>query len=204
MRGHHLKGAVAIDAQITETGVGSFTAVASTGTVDRDGESIVPGAFNPLPATIPVHLDHVTTASNVVAWARPYYRGGQLLIDATFGSDEHAQSARRKVADGLIRSVSVVFLAHEKRAVKGVPTVFRGELLACDLVSIPANAEARILSARSLRRALNYSTADARADALLALAEVELAEAKSLLGATGAGPARLSVDAQVRSILRSL
>lgn len=198
------KGAVAIDARITDSGAGSFTAVASTGNMDRDGEIVAPGAFSPLPASIPCHLDHVTTASNVVARARPYYRGNQLLIDATFGSDEHAQTARRKVAEGLIDSVSIVFLAHEKRDVKGVPTVLRGELLACDLVSIPANAEARILSSRSLRSAMSYTTADARATALLALAELEIAQAKALLRGDHRGAVRQSTDAHIRSILRSL
>lgn len=175
------KGAVAVDATITGADRGSFTAVASTGSVDRDGEVIVPGAFNPLPASIPVHMDHDMRAANVVARARPYYRGTQLLIDAEFGSDPAAQEARRKVTEGLVDSVSIVFLASDKRDVKGVPTVFSGELLACDLVSVPANAEARVLTSRSLRSALSYTTADARADALLALAEAELADAKALL-----------------------
>lgn len=203
MRRHQMKGAVAIDARITESDAGSFTAVASTGSKDRDGEIIVPGAFSPLPQSIPVHLDHDMRAANVVARARPYYRGNQLLIDAVFGSDSGAQEARRKVAEGLVDSVSIVFLASEKRDVKGVPTVFKGELLACDLVSIPANSEARILSSRSLYRAMSPTTADARTEALLALAVVELAEAKNLLRSMPrtAGRNRRLVDAEIRSIL---
>lgn len=173
-------GKSAISARITEADSGSFTAVASTGNKDRDGEIIVPGAFT-LPPSVPVHLDHDMRASNVVARARPYYRGGRLMIDATFGSDEHAQGARRKVSEGLIDSVSVVFLPTEKRDVKGVPTIFRAELLAVDLVSIPSNSDARILSSRSLQRAMSLTTADARAEALLALAEVEIATAKAVL-----------------------
>jgi HK97 family phage prohead protease len=198
------KGATALDAQITESGQGTFTAVASTGSVDRDGEVIVPGAFSPLPASIPVHLDHDMRAANVVARARPYYEGNRLLIDASFGSDPLAQEARRKVTEGLVDSVSIVFLSSEKRDVKGVPTVFRGELLACDLVSVPANAEARILSSRSLRYAMTRPGDEARATALLALAEVELAEAKAVLRGDVRGPVSRSVDAQIRTILRCM
>ena len=195
----------AIGAQITDRGAGSFTAVASTGNMDRDGEVIVAGAFV-LPDSVPVHLDHDTRASNVVARARPYYSGGRLMIDATFGSDEHAQAARLKVAEGLIDSVSVVFLPTEKRDVKGVPTIYRAELLAVDLVSIPSNRDARILSSRSLRSAMSLTTADARADALLALVQVELADAKAVLKAAqsvprGPGRHRRQIAAELRSIL---
>lgn len=195
----------AIGAQITDRGAGSFTAVASTGNMDRDGEVIVAGAFT-FPDSVPVHLDHDMRASNVVARARPYYQGGRLMIDATFGSDEHAQAARLKVAEGLIDSVSVVFLPIEKREVKGVPTIFAAELLSVDLVSIPSNRDARILSSRSLRSALSLTTADARSEALLALAEVELADAKSVLRMArsvprGPGRLRRQTDAEIRSIL---
>src|SRR5688572_15205731 len=112
MNRHHLKaGVVTTDALITEREPGGFTAIASTGTLDRDGEVISPGALNPLPNSIPVHLDHTTTAENVIARARPYYDGPRLMIDATFGSGPKSQEARQKVAEGLIDSVSIVFLA---------------------------------------------------------------------------------------------
>lgn len=200
---HYLgvKGVSAVDARITEEDAGTFTAVASTGTLDRDGEVLVPGCFNVLPDTIKVHLDHVMTAAGVVAKARPYYRGTRLMIDGVFGTDDLSQNVRRKVAEGLIDSVSVVFRPLEKRDVKGVPTVFRAELLACDFVSIPSQPDARILSSRSLKLALRETTADARADALLALVAADIAEAKAFMAGGYRGQHRRRVDSELHSIL---
>lgn len=195
MKHHRLKGAadvVTADAPITSRDAGGFVAVASTASVDRDGEVLAAGAFDPLPASIPVHLDHVTTASNVVARARPYYEGGRLMIEARFGSDPAAQEARRKVAEGMIDSVSIVFLGEQWENVKGVKTLRKGELLACDLVSVPSQRDARILAARSLAfEAVN----DLHADALLALARAELAEAKSVLARPATKPTRSTTPA---------
>jgi hypothetical protein len=210
MRHHNVKGSagvVSVEARITEQEAGGFTAVASTGSVDRDGEVIQPGALMPLPASIPVHLDHVISASNVVARARPYYSGPRLMIDATFDSGPLGQEARRKVAEGMVDSVSIVFLGEKWETVKGVRTLTKGELLACDLVSVPSQREARILTARSFDLA-SHAVTEARTDALVALAQAEIAEAKSLLRSTShlvgprrSGPTRRDVDAKIRSIL---
>ena len=74
-----------------------------------------------------------------------------------------------------------------------------------DLVSVPANSDARILSARSLGLAMREVTADARADAradaLLALVALDIAEAKAFLAGGCRGPRRRRVDSQIRSIL---
>src|SRR4051794_33297696 len=110
VRGYKGARVEAVDAAITSADAGGFTAIASTGNMDRDGEIVRPGALSPLPDSIPVHLDHVISADNTVARAVPYYVGNRLMIDARFGSDEKAQQARRKVAEGLIDSVSIVFL----------------------------------------------------------------------------------------------
>lgn len=77
----------------------------------------------------------------------------------------------------------------------------KGELFACDIVSVPSQADARILSSRSLTLAMRQVTADARADALLALMAVEVAEARALLAGGYRGQHRRRIDAQIRSIL---
>lgn len=200
---HYSKGATSIDALITDTDSGGFTAVASTGTLDRDGEIVAPGAFAPLPDSIPVHLDHDMRAANVIARARPYYVGDRLMIDATFGSDEHAQSARRKVAEGMVDSVSIVFLPSMKREIKGVPTVLAGSLLACDVVSIPSNSEARILSSRSFDLPRHAATSYARRAALLALVDVELDEARRTLKSARREEVSRT-KSEIRAFLRSL
>ncbi len=70
-RGPTPNSAATVGGEITAADSGGFLAIASTGDVDRDGESIQPGCFNPLPTSIPVHLDHAMSAGNVIARARP-------------------------------------------------------------------------------------------------------------------------------------
>lgn len=193
------KGATAVTAPIDSADAGGFTAIASTGEVDRDGERILPGAFSGkgLPASIPVHLDHTMRAADVVARARPYYVGDELRIDATFGTGTAAQEARRLVADGLVDTVSIVFLGEKWQTIDGVRCLVQGNLLACDLVSIPANASARVVSVRSLDRssAARQAARAAQADALLTIARAELTEAKALIRSTDPrGPTRQMVD----------
>lgn len=192
-------GASTVGAEIDRSSAGGFVAIASNGDVDRDGERILPGCFDPLPASIPVHLDHTMRASSVVARGRPYYRGGVLMIDATFASTTDAQEVRTKVADGTLDSLSIVFLGSEWRDVDGVRTCVKGELLAADIVSVPSNRGARILSMRSVG-----SVGDARrqiADALLEIARADVRECQSLLRAIPGGPHRRHVDDLIREAL---
>ena len=92
-----------LSAKVTRTDAGGFVAVASTASVDRDGEVILPGAFNPLPASLPVHINHTANVRDLVARARPYYEGGRLMIEARFASTSAAQDARTLVTEGILR-----------------------------------------------------------------------------------------------------
>ena len=60
-------GASTVGAGIDRANAGGFTAIASNGDLDRDGERILPGCFSPLPDSIPIHLDHTMRAESVVA-----------------------------------------------------------------------------------------------------------------------------------------
>lgn len=193
---------------------GGFTAVASSGSIDRDGEIVAPYAFDPLPASVPVHLDHSFSAANVVARAVPRYdAAGRLLLDAKYGSDPESQLVRTKVLDGLIDSMSVFFIHAEYDRTASVPTIVKGELMSVDLVSIPSNRDALILSAKSLgrdpaavlamaksvladaQRTLDTPVSNAQA---LARAKSVLADAESVLGH---GPARRLADALIADAL---
>ena len=178
-------GVSAVNADIETADNGGFLAVASTADVDRDGESLAVGCFDPLPASIPVHLDHTMHAANVVARARPYYVGDKLMVDATFASTPDAQDVRAKVKDGILDSLSVVFRSLKWENIDGVRTCVKAELLAADVVSVPSQSNARILSMRSLQLASKELADEAIADALLALARAELVESKRLLGNDG-------------------
>ncbi len=67
---------------VAEDGAGSWTAVASTPSIDRDNEIVDSGAFEPLPARVPVHAEHF---GEIIGSGRPYYEGNTLYIDGTFG-----------------------------------------------------------------------------------------------------------------------
>ncbi len=194
-------------ASIKSADTGGFVAVASTPTLDRDGEVVAAGCFAPLPASVPVHLDHVMTTAGLIGRAVPTYVGEKLYVDAYFASTPDAQLARQKIADGVLDTVSVAFRAGRRELLRGVPTVTVAELLAVDVVTIPANRDARILSVRGYGGG-RFEVAEAKA----ALARVrrqlvdhDLAEARRLLDELDyTAPARRGSRAVVEDVLRCL
>jgi HK97 family phage prohead protease len=138
-------------AKIASVDAGGWTAVANAPVVDRDGERIVAGAFEPLPTSVPVHANHEMRVEALVGRAVPRYRGGVLYVDGTFATTPLAQATRQLVLDGVLDAMSVVFLDAERRNVDGVATITKAELIACDFVTIGANQDARVLTSRGLR-----------------------------------------------------
>jgi HK97 family phage prohead protease len=172
---------------------GGFTAIASTGQVDRDGEVIQPNALAPLPDSVPIHADHEFSVSKIVARGRPYYQGKNLMIDGRFATTPDAQLIRQKVRDGVIDSMSIVFRGIDWKDINGVRTCVKGSLFACDLVSVPSNPGARILSTRSAMDRLP-------ADELMIMARAQLLLAQGELKVRSKGPNRRRVDALLRSL----
>jgi HK97 family phage prohead protease len=160
---------------------GGFTAVAASGDLDRDNERIMPGCFAPLPATVPVHLDHRMSAASVIGRGRPYMVGDKLRIDANFASTKDAQDVRQKVADGVIDSMSIVFRGLDWKDIDGIRTCVKGELLAADLVSVPSNSGARILSSRSMSHPVITRAYQVAHDAQQHLYRTQVAEARALM-----------------------
>lgn len=163
---------------------GGFTAIASAPTLDRDGEIIDAGAFEPLPASVPVHVDHTWTVASVVGRGVPHYERGQLMLDVTFGSDAPSQEVRGKVLAGLVDSVSVGFMnAQRTKSGDGRTHITAGELVEVSIVSIPSNREARIMSVRGAgsAAAIVAQIKHEAADALLAMARAEIREARAAL-----------------------
>lgn len=127
---------------------GEFEIVMSTDAVDRDGESIIKGAFDPLPASIPVHAFH--DFNDPVGRAVPTYdEQGRLVGRGHFASTPRAQEIRQLVADGVINNTSVGFMAaHRSYPDGGVPEVTSAELLEVSFVSVPSNREAAVLAVK--------------------------------------------------------
>lgn len=153
-------------------GPGTWEAVASMATLDRDGEIIDPGAFAPLPQDLPVHAFH--DFSDPVGRCVPRYDGGVLFVSGRFASTARAQEIREMVLDGTIGHMSVGFLAAKSRDVDGVRHVTKAELLEVSFVSVPSNREALVLSAKRFMDPVSR----ARQVAARAAVEVALMDAK--------------------------
>lgn len=128
---------------------GSFEAILSAPTLDRDGEVIAAKAFEPLPDRIPIDIDHGMTVATTVGSGQPYYDGDVLKIKGTFSSIPRAQELRTLVTEGHIGRMSVTFMGAERSTKDGVPHVERGELLNAAFVPIPSNREAAVLVAKA-------------------------------------------------------
>ena len=197
---HHI--VKALTAGIASADGGGFRAIASMPALDRDGEVLAAGCFNPLPATVPVHLDHSMSAATTIGRGVPFYVGPDLHIDVALASTLDAQTVRTKLAEKVLDSISVVFMGQEWEQRQGVRTLVRGELLAADVVSVPSQSAARVLSVRGYSGGAAAERAEARralADMKMALMRLDLQEAQRFI-AELARPA--SHGAQVRDILR--
>lgn len=138
-----------------ESKFGSFEAILSAPNTDRDNEIVQKGAFGDLPPHITIDTDHGLTMATTIGSGTPYYDGDLLKIKGTFSSIPRAQEARALVTEGHITTMSVAFLPKEKLRGKaaGDPTIItKAELLNAAFVSVPANRDALVLSAKALDR----------------------------------------------------
>lgn len=166
------------DMTVKSVDAGGFIAIASSPKTDRQNELVEFNAFAPLPPRIPVHLGH--DFAKLAGSGRPYYAGTDLMIDATFARNSVGQEARQLCLDGHLGFVSVAFTNAEKRADRsGITRVTKGDLVSCDLVSVPACREAAVLSVRGLRQHLTLD--DARRAIVLADVGLALDDARRVL-----------------------
>ena len=140
-------------------GSGEFEAVLSVPTVDRDGEIVDKGAFDPLPESIPVHWQHDWAVP--VGRGVPYQDGAALKIKGYFASTPKAQEVRTLVAEGVVGHMSVGFLFPERsKGADGAPHVTKGELFEASFTAVSANREAAVLAVKTLEREAKATKAD--------------------------------------------
>jgi len=122
---------------------GGFDMILSNSTRDRDGDVLRPEQWvQPLPATIPINLDHSPHVADIIGSGTPFLDPeGNLRVRGTFASTPQAQHARTLINEGHLRSVSVEFLQHRGG---------RNELVGGAVVSVPSNPTARIIESKSL------------------------------------------------------
>lgn len=142
-----------LDVSVKDAGAGSgsgeFEAILSAPTKDRDGEVVSARAFEPLPESIVIHIDHAFGVGTAVARAVPRYDGDLLVAKGFYGSDPESQSVRQKVLDGIITTMSVGFMDAQREVKDGVTHIVKAELLEASFVSVPSNREALVLAAKS-------------------------------------------------------
>jgi hypothetical protein len=143
-----------LDATIEDAGdsaekpFGGFVAVASTPSLDRDGDQIGTEEWLDLPEHITIDSDHGMSVGTTIGSARPFFDAeGRLMIDAAFSSIDRAQEVRTLIKEGHIRTVSVAFLTDRSKK-DGTP---RRELLNVGVVAIPSNRDAVILDAKAAK-----------------------------------------------------
>jgi hypothetical protein len=140
------RATAAVSTSDDEDANGSFDIILSTATKDREGEVVSPKSWKlPLPASIPINVDHSPSVSDVIGSGRPFLDAdGNLRVVGKFASSAAAQHVRGLVAEGHVQSVSVEFL--RRKGADGQPV---NELVGGAFVSLPANPEARVLAAKS-------------------------------------------------------
>jgi phage head maturation protease len=187
------KAVALVDTVETDDPNGAFEVILSAATLDRDGEVIDKGAFDPLPDHIPFDIDHGMTVVTTVGSGAPYYaEDGTLRVKGTFASTLLAQEVRTLVSEGHVRTTSVTFTSAERvKDSKGVPHIEHAELLNGTFTPVPSNRESVVLSAK---------TADVLDDAREASLVSRLADAVS---ARLAGE-KSAVPEQAKSIVGSL
>lgn len=170
-------------------GAGTFDVVLSTPTLDRDGEVIDSGAFDPLPPRITFDTDHGMSTATTVGSGVPFYdEAGDLRVTGEWSSIPRAQEVRTLVREGHIATVSVAFMGATRSVKDGVTHITRAELLNGAFVAVPSNREAVVLDAKSGAR--NSSKDAERLQAIHDLTVENGAECAAGKAAPGSGVVR--------------
>lgn len=131
---------------------GEFDVILSTNALDRDGDNLNPDEWKtPLPEHITFDSDHGMSVATTVGSGKPFINEqGQLQVRGTYASTPHAQNVRTLVNEGHIKTTSVAFM--ERKGKKDSKP--ERELLNGAFVAVPANAEAVVLSSKSIMSVL--------------------------------------------------
>ncbi len=180
---------------------GSFEAVLSMPTVDRDGEVIDAGAFLPLPKKITIDVDHGLSAEKTIGSGVPFYDGDVLKVKGTFASTPLAQQIRTLVIEDHLGHMSVAYRAakYETDEKDGLPHLRKGELINAAIVGIPANREAEILVAKALTEKVSARNAAKDLERLQSthdhMVELGASCGEKHFVAVDGGPGRITADA---------
>lgn len=127
-------------------GEGTFEVVATTEGVDRDGEVILVNGwdftnFQKNPVLLISH-DWRSLPVGAVTEIVPDYNAKKIIMRGVFANTPAGQELRKLYDDGIMRTVSVGFIAKERNG----NTISKAELLELSFVSVPSNPDAISLS----------------------------------------------------------
>jgi hypothetical protein len=170
---------------------GSFEAILSAPTLDRDGDTLGQSEWKSLPARIHIDLDHEMSVAGTVGSAEPFFDSdGKMRIKGTYASTPRAQEVRTLVNEGHISTMSVAFMTD--RSIKdGSPN---RELLNGAFVAVPSNREAVIVSSKAFQAMQNELKAGARNSATDSQMITAIHDAAVALGAPCVEPAPSMAD----------
>ncbi len=126
---------------------GGFTAIISDPSVDRDGEKVMKGAFDPLPEWVPIDINHSRDVLDTVGSASLSYAGDKIVARAEFAATAKAQEIRTLMKGKHIRGVSVMFANAQRgdRGADGAVPILKAELVKFGVVDVPSNRNAQAL-----------------------------------------------------------
>lgn len=170
---------------------GSFEAILSAPTLDRDGDTLKQAGWKDLPARIHVDLDHEMSVAGTVGSAEPFFDDeGRMRIKGTYASTPRAQEVRTLVNEGHITTMSVAFMTD--RSIKdGSPN---RELLNGAFVAVPSNREAVVVSSKAFQAMQDELKAGARNSAGDGQMITAIHDAAVALGAACVEPAPSTAD----------
>lgn len=126
----------------TIKGSGTFKVVATTSTIDRDGESILVEGWDfanylKNPIILACH-NYWDMKAIIGATTNIKIEGQSVVVEGVFADTEEGQYARKLYDDGMLNTVSVGFIIKERMA----NVITKAELLEISFVPVPANPEA--------------------------------------------------------------
>mgnify|MGYP000851725218 CR=1 FL=1 len=152
-------------------GNGTFKVIATTSGVDRDGESILVEGwdfqnFMKNPVILFGH-NYWDMCCIVGAATKVYIEGESVIVEGVFANTQEGQYIRQLYDDGILKTVSVGFIPHEKQG----NVITKAELLELSFVPVPANPEAI-----SLEKTISFALKSFGAKMVMPVVECDIAD----------------------------